>query len=96
MERNGLFNIYVIRLFKVREVAASGFRIFTPEIPDVGKVRIRYPVMPFHNEGSGIHKNLVALQDIMMDMKKFTDMFEERPEVSDAVWTIFISHCILV
>lgn len=70
---------------QVRRVAASGFRIFTPEIPGVGAVRIRYPIMPFHQEGSTIHKNLVALQDIVMDMKKFTNMFETRPEIKDLV-----------
>ena len=72
-------------LIQVKQVSASGFRIFTPTIPDVGRVRIRYPVMPFHHEGDAVFKNLAALQDITMNMKKFTDMFETRPEVKDLV-----------
>lgn len=73
---------------QVREVAASGFRIFTPEIPDVGKVRIRYPIMPFHHEGNAIHKNLAALQDITMNTKAFTDMFESSQEIKDEATVI--------
>lgn len=68
---------------QVQQVSAAGVRIFTPDIPGVGKVRIRYPIAPVHQEGSAEWKNLIALQDIMMNVKKYTNMFEEKPEIKD-------------
>ncbi|KAL4220653.1 hypothetical protein ACF0H5_021049 [Mactra antiquata] len=67
---------------QVQRVSASGYRIFTPEIPNVGKVRIRYPIAPAHQEGGVPWKNLMALQDIVMDMKKYEKMFEAAPAIS--------------
>ncbi|KAH3827759.1 uncharacterized protein LOC127881513 [Dreissena polymorpha] len=67
----------------VCNVTASGIRIFTPNIPGVGKVRIRYPVFPLHHDGNIVFKNLLALQDISMDMKKWSRMFEQKPEVAN-------------
>ena len=40
----------------------TGTRIFLPEIPGVGIIRRRYPIMPAHTEGSTTEKNLDALQ----------------------------------
>ena len=34
----------------VRKVVATGTRIIMPEIEGVGKVRIRYPIMPLHSD----------------------------------------------
>lgn len=70
---------------QVRRVSASGIRIFSPNIPGVGTLRLRYPVMPFHEEGNNIYKNLIALQDITMDMPAYTRMFEKSPAFSGAV-----------
>ncbi|CAH1779556.1 unnamed protein product, partial [Owenia fusiformis] len=53
----------------MRKVKAAGTRIFFPEIPDVGRLRQRYPIMPIHAEGSTIYKNLEALTDIVMDLQ---------------------------
>ena len=66
-------------------MTASGVRIFTPNIPGVGPVRLRYPVYAMHQEGGAAYKNLLALQDVVMDMKKWTRMFEQRPEIQDLV-----------
>lgn len=79
-------------LFQVRHVSASGIRIFTPNIPDVGTVRLRYPVMPFHEEGNNIYKNLIALQDITMDMPAFAKMFEKSPAFSSAVSCGYLAY----
>jgi hypothetical protein len=68
---------------QVQLVSGSGIRIFTPDIPDVGKVRLRYPIVPLHQEGSVTWKTLSALQDMLMDMKSYTRMFVNRPEVAD-------------
>ncbi|XP_045189241.2 uncharacterized protein LOC123546768 [Mercenaria mercenaria] len=68
---------------QVQRVSASGIRIFTPDINGVGKIRIRYPVAPAHQEGSALWKNIVALQDVLMDTMKFSQIFEQRPSTRD-------------
>ena len=55
----------------VRRVAASGTRVFFPEIPGVGTLRQRYPIAPIHNEGSQIFKEVEALKDIVMRMDTY-------------------------
>ena len=62
----------------MRSTTSSGIRIFTPEIPDVGVIRIRYPVYPVHQEGNTIWKNLQALQDITMEPEKWSHMLEQK------------------
>ena len=78
-------------VLQVRHVTASGIRIFTPDIPGVGKLRIRYPVMPFHEEGNNIYKNLMALQEITMDMSAYTRMLEKPPGFAGTV-SYFITY----
>lgn len=68
---------------QMQRVSASGIRIFTPNINGVGKVRIRYPVAPVHDEGGVLWKNLIALQDVLMDSLKFSKMFEQKPDLRD-------------
>lgn len=46
----------------VRNVVASGNRIIIPDIPGVGKVRTRYPIMPLHSDGDATRKELEALK----------------------------------
>lgn len=52
----------------VRQVIASGLRVFCPSIDGVGYLRMRYPVMPLHDEGSPAWKEVEALRDIVMDL----------------------------
>nr|KAG5705264.1 hypothetical protein BaRGS_010715 [Batillaria attramentaria] len=59
----------------VREVAASGTRIFLPEITGVGSMRLRYPIMPLYIEGSSIWKELEALRDVVLDMQQYMKYF---------------------
>eukprot|EP00794_Sanderia_malayensis_P005384 gene5384-6057_t len=54
---------------------ASGVRVFLPNIPGVGVMRTRYPIMPVHGEGSPVWKELNALKEIVMDPKKHARMF---------------------
>ncbi|XP_045189240.2 uncharacterized protein LOC123546767 [Mercenaria mercenaria] len=68
---------------EVKRVTASGIRIFTPDIPGVGKLRIRYPIAPLHQEGSAAWKNLAAIEDMMMDMNKYSKVFEHKPQIKD-------------
>lgn len=67
---------------QVQRVSAAGVRIFTPDIPGVGKIRIRYPITPLHQEGNAIWKNMIGLQDILMDMKGYEKMFENPPSIT--------------
>ena len=61
----------------VRQVRASGHRIFLPDIPGVGVLRQRYPIMPVHGEGSAVWKELEALKDIILQPIKYQHMFRE-------------------
>lgn len=65
---------------KVRKMAASGIRTFLPEIPNIGVIRVRYPIFPLHAEGSTTTKNLAALQEILLNMKQYSYMFEPEPD----------------
>lgn len=76
------FFLNVVHL-QVQRVTASGIRIFTPEIPGIGKIRIRYPIATIHQEGSTAWKNMIAMQDVLMDMKRFYRIFERKPEIKD-------------
>ena len=61
----------------VREVAASGTRIFLPDIPGIGKIRLRYPIAPLHYDGNSIWKELQVMKDIVMNKCKYSDMSYE-------------------
>jgi hypothetical protein len=37
----------------VRAVTSSGIRALLPNIPGIGIIRQRYPIMPLHSEGNG-------------------------------------------
>nr|KAG5687773.1 hypothetical protein BaRGS_025667 [Batillaria attramentaria] len=63
----------------VKVVRASGVRTFIPEIPGVGVLRQRYPIMPVHAEGSPIWKELEALKDVVMEMENFKTYFRQEP-----------------
>merc|ERR1719323_512923 len=58
---------------------SSGIRILTPAIETVGPVRLRYPIMPLHGEGSGVWKELNALKGMTMHMNRYASLYEERP-----------------
>ncbi|KAL3882915.1 hypothetical protein ACJMK2_029217 [Sinanodonta woodiana] len=65
----------------VRRLVGSGVRIFTPNIPGVGKLRLRYPIVPIHVEGSPTFKELDALKTVLMDMNQYPFIFEHKPSV---------------
>jgi len=64
-------------------VDSSGIRITTPDIEGVGKVRLRYPIMPVHGEGSGVWKELNALKEMSMHMNRYSRLYEERPGMNE-------------
>ena len=72
---NDIENLYVTGT--VRMVQASGHRIFTPNIPTVGQVRLRYPIAPLHVEGNYIMKEMEALKDIALNPITYRHMLYE-------------------
>ena len=46
---------------------SSGVRIFLPNIPGIGVLRTRYPIMPVHGEGGSVWKELNAIKEIVMN-----------------------------
>ena len=63
----------------VRRVMASGTRIFLPELPGIGKIRLRYPIAPVHSDGSTIWKELQVLKDIVTRMDLYSGMLSDQP-----------------
>ncbi|KAF6017625.1 hypothetical protein EB796_024051 [Bugula neritina] len=53
----------------------SGISIMTKEIPDVGKMRIRYPVMPIHDFGNVMYKELSALSDMTLKKRTYEKLY---------------------
>jgi len=49
----------------VYRVMASGTQTLLPDIAGVGRVRLRYPIMPIHKHGSTEWKEIKALEDII-------------------------------
>ncbi|GFR61412.1 hypothetical protein ElyMa_000102300 [Elysia marginata] len=47
----------------IRRCEASGLYLKTPNIPGVGRVRLRYPIAPIHQYGSPVWKELNAFKD---------------------------------
>ncbi|CAH1780052.1 unnamed protein product [Owenia fusiformis] len=64
---------------EVRSVVASGTRIYLRNIPGIGTMRTRYPIMPVHVEGSPIWKELDALKDVVLEQKKFLKLYRTPP-----------------
>lgn len=54
----------------VRRVVASGINIMTRDIPGIGAMRIRYPIMPLHDTGSSIYKDLKALAELTLNKEE--------------------------
>ncbi|XP_005104802.3 uncharacterized protein LOC101855125 [Aplysia californica] len=72
----------------VHMMSSSGIRIVTPNIDGVGMIRMRYPIMPVHGEGSGVWKELSALKDMTMHMNRYASLFEERPSAPNDNGTV--------
>ena len=64
-------------LGQLRICRASGTRIFLPDIPGVGAIRTRYPILPVHGEGSQVGKELLATKDVLLKSKTYSYVFHE-------------------
>ena len=70
---------------EIRMVRDSGHRMFFPEIPGVGILRQRYPIMSIYGEGSFVWKELEALKDVVLDYNDNLHMYRQSmPTVQDA------------
>ena len=67
----------------VRLVRDSGHRIFLPDIPGVGILRQRFPIMPIYGEGNSLWKEVEALKDIVLDYDRYQHMYRSNREVPD-------------
>lgn len=67
---------------QVKLVRASGTRIFLPDIAGVGHIRQRWPIMPAHDQGSGVWKELEALKDIVLKSQRYLI----RKVIKRSVW----------
>lgn len=65
-----------------RKVRAAGTYQMLPYIKDVGLIRQRYPIFPVHGEGSSVWKEVNAIREVVMDMKKHWQMLWD-PELLD-------------
>ena len=82
-----------------RTTRASGIYIRTPNIAGVGSVRTRYPVMPVHQAGSFVFKEVDALKDVTLEATKYKRFYRDKIEVENGtieeVKTILLSLPIL-
>ncbi len=70
------------------QVKASGVRTFLPNIPGVGVLRQRYPIMPVYGEGGAVWKELEALKDIVLFPSKYRHMVREDQEEEEEEGTL--------
>ena len=49
----------------------------TRNIPGVGSMRIRYPVMPLHEQGSSMYKDIQALSDMTLKRNKYISLYPD-------------------
>ena len=61
-----------------RKTRASGVYIMTPNIPGVGVVRQRYPIMPVHQAGSFMFKELDALKDVTLQSAVYKRFYRNK------------------
>lgn len=58
-------------------MTASGIQIFLKNIPDVGVIRTRYPIMPLHQAGSMVYKEVDALKDVALMPHKYRILYPD-------------------
>lgn len=64
-----------------RIVTNSGPPITTYYMKGIGRVRLRFPILPLHGEGAMVWQELNALKDMTMKMNRYSNLFQERPGV---------------
>ena len=74
----------------------SGISIVTEDIPDVGQMRMRYPIMPIHDYGNVIHKELMALADLTLKKQKFGRLYPDTRISNGTVEEVSLYECVHV
>lgn len=57
---------------------ASGVYVLMPNIEGVGVLRQRYPIMPLHQSGNAVFKELEALKDVTLREVKYAKFYRDR------------------
>ena len=85
-----------------RRVSTSGIRILKQPISGVGTIHQRYPIMPLHEEGNNIYKELEALKVLEPERyaeRKVSNQSPKRPYIGadfmitfggfhDEIWSV--------
>lgn len=77
LDRNGV----------MKKVVTSGTHISLPEIEGVGSLRMRWPIVPIHMEGSSTGKELFALKEMVNHMSTYASYFVEPPSATSGAHT---------
>jgi len=81
---------------KVRQVVTSGFKIMLDEIHGVGKMRVRYPIMPIHDHGNSIYKDLSALTDMTLKKHKYLNLYPDLKQTdNDTVEEVYLYETVI-
>jgi hypothetical protein len=66
-----------------RRTVESGIPIITNKIPGIGQIRIRYPIMPIHDHGNSIYKDLSALTDMTLKKHKYLNLYPDLKQTDN-------------
>lgn len=64
---------------ELKKVISSGIRITLPDIPGVGQLRIRYPIMPISGEGNQVGKEVEAVKEVLNHLETMGAYLQEKP-----------------
>lgn len=62
----------------------------TPNIRGVGVVRQRYPIMPVHQAGSFVFKELDALKDVTLQSAKYKRFYRQKTNSNGTIEEVFV------
>lgn len=69
-----------------QSVVPSGTQTILKDIPRVGNVRLRYPILPTHQDGNAIYKEVDALKELVMNMANDVRYLHEKPAAIQSVF----------
>ncbi|KAF6036338.1 hypothetical protein EB796_005362 [Bugula neritina] len=74
---------------QIWKTRASGIHIMTPNIPGVGVVRQRYPIMPVHQAGSMMFKEIDALKDVTLEAAAHRRFYRDKVYHNGTIEEVF-------
>lgn len=76
-------------------MSASGIHVHLKNIPGVGRVRTRYPIMPIHDAGNTIYRELYALKEMALKPLRYQALYptvKENNGTVERVKSFYIYH----